>query len=303
MQGAEKRKQLVESAIISAIAVILVLIGYYIPIFFIMTILSSVPVIMISIRHGFGWGFWSTIVISLIAGMFIHPIYGLSYFGVLWLPAAVMGYRMKKSDNSFDPIFFGGVTTLIAIVIMVFVVASIGKQDAMSLLVENLKIAMNEALKNIDNPAIKPKEVINMVTLIIPSMLINYSIMCSFFTYYIALAVLKRFKEYKDTLPSLMEFTLPGNISLGMLIMIGLTYMSSNFEFVYYKSLTENMTMVMFILLFLQGFASLSFFFTKMRISNGIRRFLLLMGFLFLSQIIVIIGFIDALFNLRRLER
>lgn len=303
MQGAEKRKQLVESAIISAIAVILVLIGYYIPIFFIMTILSSVPVIMISIRHGFGWGFWSTIVISLIAGMFIHPIYGLSYFGVLWLPAAVMGYRMKKSYTSFDPIFFGGVTTLIAIVIMVFVVASIGKQDAMSLLVENLKIAMNEALKNIDNPAIKPKEVINMVTLIIPSMLINYSIMCSFFTYYIALAVLKRFKEYKDTLPSLMEFTLPGNISLGMLIMIGLTYMSSNFEFVYYKSLTENMTMVMFILLFLQGFASLSFFFTKMRISNGIRRFLLLMGFLFLSQIIVIIGFIDALFNLRRLER
>lgn len=303
MQGAEKRKQLVESAIISAIAVILVLIGYYIPIFFIMTILSSVPVIMISIRHGFGWGFWSTIVISLIAGMFIHPIYGLSYLGVLWLPAAVMGYRMKKSDTSFDPIFFGGVTTLIAIVIMVFVVASIGKQDAMSLLVENLKIAMNEALKNIDNPAIKPKEVINMVTLIIPSMLINYSIMCSFFTYYIALAVLKRFKEYKDTLPSLMEFTLPGNISLGMLIMIGLTYMSSNFEFVYYKSLTENMTMVMFILLFLQGFASLSFFFTKMRISNGIRRFLLLMGFLFLSQIIVIIGFIDALFNLRRLER
>jgi uncharacterized protein YybS (DUF2232 family) len=98
---------------------------------------------------------------------------------------------------------------------------------------------------------------------------------------------------------------MPGNISLGVLIIYLLTLVSGYFNYPYYETLVLNMAAIFILLFFLQGIAVIGYFFKHAKLNKSAKTIyiLLLIVLLPVSSFISIIGFADAVFNFRRLKR
>lgn len=138
---------------------------------------------------------------------------------------------------------------------------------------------------------------------VFPSFLVIMGIICGFINYFFAGNMLMKM-YLKRQVPMIAEFTLPGNIYIGIIIIMALTLMINASGFIYGESLFLNLSVVFSLLFYLQGFACV-YHFSMTRMKPGLRNVLMVAIVIFIPfySIVEIIGFIDAGFNIRRLNR
>ena len=71
-------KPMVESGILSAVAILFAIISAYVPVLgAFINIIWPVPLVLLGVRHGHKWSIMATVVAGLITAMLLHPLHAV----------------------------------------------------------------------------------------------------------------------------------------------------------------------------------------------------------------------------------
>ncbi|KXZ40738.1 Uncharacterized conserved protein YybS, DUF2232 family [Alkalithermobacter thermoalcaliphilus JW-YL-7 = DSM 7308] len=308
MNNKTNRQRLVESAIISVLGVIISLICTYVPFFNLFISFVGIVYIIITFRNGIKYGILSAFVSSFLLSLITDPMYAITLGLVFFLPGISIGYGLNKNKNPFYSISLGFITSILVIILYTKLASLIFGIDIVQTLIQTFKEAVEIQEKmmkdlNVDN-TLDSLNIVDMISTVIPSMIVISSIAISFINYYVSIYFLKRIKGISKDFPTLKEFTLPGNISFGISIILLLTLISSTLEWIYYQTLVTNVTLIFFFMFLLQGIAVFSYIIDK---KPKIFKSTIIVLSIFIAPVMLnaisLIGLADSVFNFRKIRR
>ena len=141
--------------------------------------------------------------------------------------------------------------------------------------------------------------------LIIPAALLILSSIASYINYLLSGIILERLGIKIVNIPRFSKLKLPNNIMLGIILMFAVTFIAGQLGFPYYETVIINIGVLLMMGFFIQGLSVADFFLNRVKI---IPIFKIVFYILFLLNpsmipIITMIGFIDTLFDIRKIRK
>jgi len=306
----QRTKALVESAMLSIIAVIFAIAGFYIPFLSFLMIFIPVPFIIVAIRHDLKHTMLAVTAASLIIGSFSSPLIGIYIALISAINASVMG-TMIKQDRQVNHILIAGsaaslVATLLTFAISTYVMGIntlVQMEEVFTGVVEYQKSFLGDGGGRAE--IIRNLEIMkNTILTLIPSSLIFGSIASACINYIVVGIILKRMGFKFKQLGKFSGFSLPRNIMMGLLVIITLSYGASRLNIVNGETLFLNVFYLFQVAFLLQGLAVIVFFMEKFGLPKIFRAMVCIL-FMFLptfSIMAVIMGIADSIINIRRFD-
>lgn len=310
-------RALVEGAIFAAITVVIGIIRFYVPIVALISIIWSVPTILIAFRHGFKVSINSVVVSSVLVAIMTQPIQGLGFFIGFGLPGIIMGYLLKKKLSPGKTIFFTSIVLAVCSVVSIYLgmlVVGVDIVKAYDKMFIDIKNAYSEAANSMANiTGVNREEILKgtavfeksmeMVKLILPGGILVSGIMLSFINFKLTRLVLKRINYFIEDVKPFSLWRLSNKWMVFVMFM--LLYSVAEIYLIKLPqlyALTMNIFTVTTILFMVLGLSVTKFFLDKYTVSKalkGIIMFFLLVAF---SNIIMLIGVFDMPFDFRKLR-
>lgn len=303
-------RALVNSAIATALSVIIALIGLFVPLLSFASLLWPVPIIITIKRYGIKYGILSTIASGLIVGMLSEPIYTVYVifgFGVLGL---AIGWGVQRDYSAARILLAASLASLVSKVLLIYAATGIMGVNPIELQLRSMQQAFELSaefykdigLDNAQDVVDMFNRSFEMLKLTMPAILIFASVTDSFLNYTVSSAVLKRFKLKMAPFPPFGEWRFPGSVSLGLLFLVALTYIGGYMGLKNTAVIMGNVLLIFNMIFLIQGLSLLYYFMS----AKGFPRFLkvLLMVLVIfnqgLSMMVIIAGLLDGAANLRR---
>lgn len=314
MNTRNKTSAMVESALITAIAVIFTLVSMYIPVLNVLLMFLPAPFIVIGAKNGLKYNILSLIAAGIMIGTFTGPLRAVIFLGTTGLSSAFMGYMIQKKNSSNLIILVGTIASIVGMIINFALMPKIfgfGPLEAL----ENTFVQAREMYKGFSGfPGIDPAQldqVLNVLDqmkklalLVFPSSIIVGSVVTTYINYIASGSILRRtgFDIRKPN--KLSHFRLPANFMMGSLVIVLLTYLANRFNIVKSVALNFNMMLLFQEIFTLQGLAVASFFLEKNNLGNGLRRTILVFAYIIpiTRGISFFMGLTDVVLNIRKLE-
>lgn len=310
-------RALVEGAIFASITVVIGIIRFYVPIVALISIIWSIPTILIAFRHGFKVSINSVVVSSVLVAIMTQPIEGLGFFIGFGLPGIIMGYLLKKKLRPEKTIFLTSIVLAVCSVVSIYLgmlVAGVDIANSYDKMFIDMKNAYSEAANSMANMmGVSPEEIskgtssfeksMELVKLILPGGIFVSGIMMSFINFKLTKLVLKRINYFiEDVKPySLWRLSNKGMVFvMSMLLYAVVEIYLIKLPPLY--ALTMNIFTLIMILFMVLGLSVTKFFLDKYTVPKalkGIIMFLLLLAF---SNITMFIGIFDIPFDFRNLR-
>ncbi|PAB58473.1 YybS family protein [Anaeromicrobium sediminis] len=311
-----KTRGMIEAAMIVTLTSVFAVMGTYIPLLTFILLLIPVPFIILAKRRGLSFTLLGLVVASLIISMVTGPV---SAFFTMLTPgvmAIVIGYMLSKNYSPGKILIGGSIGAIVSTTILIQITTSIMGVTITDMMTDMMKQSVDMQLsiyKNLkyDETQIQQissqwEQISKMGMMMIPSMIIIMSTLFSYINYLVASKILKRVsKEEVSELPPLRYVTLPKNIVMGSFLILALTYISGYFNVVNYNTLVLNVLIIFQVVFSIQGLAIVSFFMHKFKLRKPVR-IIIYIFVVFSGSFTVILstlGFVDAIMNIRRLER
>jgi len=309
-----KPREIVESALLVALAVALFLASYVLPIVgMVFAFLCPAPLVVLGLRHSLarsllGLGV-AAILVILFAGISGALFFILS-FGILGVG---LGYLSRRYKNSIEIILYGVLISLGGKLILMVILAKLTGVNPFDVRPDEM-MAVIDKVASIYKEMGMPKETLNtarsqmeatisMIPKIFPALLIMASAVDCFLSYVISRMVLCRLGS--NELPPIRSFarwSFPKSV-FGVFLLSGvLSFMglSGTYPELFFR-IGLNLRLLSSGLLMLQGLSVFVFYLSYKKVKKVIRWILVGMVVLFplLTQIALILGIIDMWLDLR----
>ncbi|MDD2572909.1 MAG: YybS family protein [Bacillota bacterium] len=303
-------KALANTALATALAVIIAIVGLFVPVLALASLLWPVPVIVIVKRYGLRYGVYSTIASGLIVGMISEPIYAayviLSY-GALGLS---IGYGVHKDYRAGRILTITSVVSLLSKLLLMYAVTRIMGVNPLEVQIESMEKGLELSMgfygrMGLDVPEEMREALFSSFELLkitLPALLIIVAIMDSYLNYTVARIVLKRLGLTLDALPPFAEWRAPGNLTVGFLLLMVLSIAGGYLGLGNIDVIMGNILLLFQMVFLVQG-VSVAYFFLLRRGVNKILRILLIVLILFnqpLALAAMFAGILDVLFDFRK---
>jgi uncharacterized protein YybS (DUF2232 family) len=310
-------RALVEGAIFAAITVVIGVVRFYIPVIALISIVWSVPTILIAFRHGFKVSINSVIVSSVLVAIMTQPIEGVGFIIGFGLPGIIMGYLLQKKQNAWVTIFITGIVLAVCSVASIYLgMLAIGTDivKSYSQIFNDMKSAYTEVANTMKSiPGMNPEAItkgtvsfeksLELMKLILPGGILLSGIVMSFINFKLARLVLRKINYFiEDVKPfSMWRLSNKWTIFLGAMLL----YVIAELTLVKLPQLyafTMNIYTITIVLFVIFGLSVTKFFLDKYsvpKVVKGIIIFFLLFTF---SNITMLIGIFDMVFDLRKLR-
>lgn len=304
-------RALVESGILTVIAVVLALISIYLPLVGMITlVLWPLPITFIYIRYNMKYALISFFVTGILLAVLVGPFQAFSIMLLFGISSIIMGYCIKKSAPASVTILYMSITFFICIIALFYALKVLMNIDLIGLLKQAMEISI-ETAKNTYLGMGVPSEIIeeaigsvspDVVLMMIPGALVVVSAVCSFVTYSIAGFLFRKFGYNLNRLRKFSEWYMPFQIAFGLIIftVIGLILDANGItigENLYLNSMAVFHSMFRLI-----GLSSAAFFLRK-KMSKGLVVVILLALLISpLSDGLELLGIIDYCFDIRKLD-
>ncbi|MGB3365905.1 MAG: DUF2232 domain-containing protein [Acidaminobacteraceae bacterium] len=313
-----KNKAISETSILSALVAILYVVSTYMPFLPMVSFLSAIPFAYIGIKHGEKY-FASMLFVTM---LIVFILSGMLSAGALLLLGGVSGFtlmtliKLKKSRSistaglvlafiiSYSLIFVLFQYVYSINIIEAFEISALSMRDNMILSVENLNLASGSLeMDNLKQFYTDQFEVIIFtVKTILPYLIVFYSTLSAVLlmavTYYVfgrAGVELPKSEKYS-------VFRYEPHILWGTTIIAILSYITINIKFVNSITMAYNLFFIVQLLFAVQGLSIVIFLMEKRKLSKTSKvLFLLLLFFLRPMMILAVLGWVDAIFNFRRI--
>lgn len=310
MEGNNNVKALANTALATALSVIIAVIGLFVPILSLASLVWPVPVIVVIKRYGMKYGIYSTIASGLIVGMVSEPFYAayvILAFGALGL---AIGYGVHRGYSAGRILTVTTVASLISKILLVYVVTWIMGVNPLETQLEAMKEGLEFSLEFYGNMGIEIPEGMRdtllssfeLMRVTLPALLIMASLLDSYLNYTVARLVLKRLGLHMEALPAFGEWRAPSNLSIGFLVLFGLT-IAGGYLGLRGIDLVMGNILVLFQMIFLVQGISVLYYFLSLKGLNKFLKVIIIIFVLFnqfLSMAAVLAGLLDVLFDFRK---
>jgi len=308
----QRTRALVESALLAAIGVVLVLVGYYVPILgTIAMFLWPLPSAVCVIRHGTRWGFLSSLVTGLALLLFMDWFTVLGLWILFAATGITFGYTIKEGYSSMTIILLTSVAFLVGIVasfLSMYLIGGFSVSDLLDAYVSSLGSASSAVEKILGRDSLGQfgdlENLKNQMLRLLPGGVLAGAVIQSYLSFEVGRRVLDRIGCHVEPLPPFSEWILPdyiGFIAIASFIALILGQQYNNDVVLL---IGENVFSVMCLVMFIQGASLVSYYLLR----AGFPGFLvgLAVVFLFLTSgintLIMVVGLSDVLFDFRRLR-
>jgi len=310
----KKTSAMVESAFMTAIAVVLAFAGIYIPFLGFATILLPVPFIIIGVKHGLRYNLISLAAAGILTSFLSDILMALGMVIIVGFGSVVMTYSIRKKYSFNRIIFSATISSLVGLLIIITVVSSFGGVSITERFEEAIELSneinrdffsrMGLDSQQLDEAMEKQAVTMDRMLMIIPVIMISAFAMNALINYVVAAAILRRMNYYIEKPTKLSYFRLPENFFVGTIIIMALTFIMRYIKFIKFDSLVLNIIVIFSMIYLVQGLAVVSYFIEKRGVKNALRRTILVFLFLIpaVSNMLPYLGLFDIILNIRKLE-
>lgn len=277
-------------------------------------LLFPAPFIVFSIKNGITSNIINMIITCVVVGIIDSPGYGL-FFLVIFVPVTfVLSYFIKNRKSNVEILGISSAVLFISILIILNFTDVAGIN-----FVNKLEVGFNQVLKNqleivqdmdlTSYQFLKVKDLLEetykLALLTIPAGLLVMSLGVSYLNYLFTAIGLSKVGISIVNIPKFSKFRLPNNIIPGIIIMFVASLIMERIKIPYSRAILINLITLVGFMFFLQGISVIDFFFKRF-IKYPIVRFIIILMLLFNRStilILTILGFIDGVFDLRKIKR
>ncbi len=303
-------RALANTALATALSVIIAIIGLFVPVLALASLLWPVPVIVVVKRYGLKYGIYSTLASGLIVGMVSEPIYAayviLSY-GALGLS---IGYGVHKNYKAGKILAITAIISLLSKMLLISAVTQIMGINPLEVQLESMEKGMEYAMGFYDNMGLNvPSDMkdallssFELLKITLPALLLLVAVMDSYLNYTVARVVLRRLDLHLDALPVFAQWRAPGNVAAGFALLVVLSLIGGYMGLGSTDIIISNILLLFQIVLLVQGI-SLAYFLLMRRNINKFVGILLIIFILFnqfMASMAILAGLLDVLFDFRK---
>lgn len=311
-----KTKSLVEAALLSALVIIMSLLGMYLPVIgTIISLASPVPIVILGLRHGIKWSILSILVVGLLLTFLISPLQSLAVslgFGFLGI---TLGETVRRRLSLSLIMVWGTLASLFSKLLLFWAVMLFLGTNSLAdnivmfhkIMEQSIQLYSGLGMSSEQIELLKKtmEEMIKLLKIIFPVLLLLVSALDTFFNYLICRYVLQRL-DYD--VPAFLPFAcwnIPKSLTVVLLAGILLIMAGNHYDLALLGHIGLNMQYFSMLLFILQGFAVTVYFLKKWSVTKPLRVVILILLFItpLFTEIIVWLGLLDVFFDYRRLKQ
>lgn len=274
------------------------------PLFFIVNI----------IKDGYNEGITNLLVTIVILSIVDSLNVGL-FLAMGFIPfIIIMSIFIKKRESSFKIFTFSSLVFFVSLLAILVIVKLLGvdivkimETSFGEMLAMQLETFESMGLSNYEFFSMKEllEDLFKQVLIIIPSILLLISFFVGYINYLLSGIILKSFDIQIVEMPKFSRISLPKDIILGSLLMIGLTFLVGKLGFSYYEAVLINIGSLLTVGFFIQGFSVADYLLNKLQFKLFFK-IIIYITFIFnqtFISIITIVGFVDLVFDMRKIRK
>ena len=310
MVGDGSVKALANTALAAALSVIIAIVGLFVPVLALASLLWPVPVIVVVKRYGLRYGIYCTVASGLIVGMISEPIYAayvILAYGALGLS---IGYGVQRGYTAGKTLIVTAVVSLLSKLLLMYAVTRLMGVNPLEAQLDSMEKGLELSMEFYDGMGLDvPEETreaifssFELLRVTLPALLIMVALMDSYLNYIVARVVLKRLDLQMEALPSFAEWRAPGNLTIGFLLLMALSAAGGYLGLGNIDVILGNILLLFQMVFLVQGL-SVAYFFLSRR---GVKKFfkVLLMVFILFNQALamsaILAGVLDVIFDFRK---
>lgn len=316
MQHRQQTKSMVEGALLAALTVLLSLVGIYLPVIGAFIAFTwPVPITILGLRHGLKWSLMATVVSGIILSLLVSPMQALSLVLGFGLLGIVLGEAVKRDLSVGKIIWLGATASLISKIILFFAASFLLGLNSFAENFTMMQRSIDQVLEMYKNMGMDKNQLeamresfhnmIGLMKIVFPSLLVVASILDTFLNYILSQAILKRLGYPAKKVPPFSEWRLPRWVVAGFIIGIIFLIGGQHYKIEGLTTVGLNLQYFSSMLFLIQGFAVVSYYLAKYKVTGIIRWLILLMLFItpIFVGILVWVGLLDVWFDYRRFGR
>ena len=313
-------RALTEGAIMAGLTIILILLGNLPLIGMFALLFSSIPVTLVTVRHGGFAGGLTGVLAVILTTLFMGPLSavaaGLQYILLGW----VMGYMLHKRKSAVKTIHASVIAAAAASVALLFInlalmgfspenIAAYLDEYQQEMLTMYETTGMTAMLTQQGMTSTQATDflvqIISLAVRIMPAMMIISHGAMAIVTYFITTYIFKRLKIRIPRAHGFQNWILPGSF-VWCLIAVWALWLAADYINISWMNLAIlNLLLVFAALLFLNGLSFSMYAFKFKEMSMGMKLFTAFFAMLFFTGFIIgliLAGLADLLFDFRKLR-
>ncbi|MGI6663445.1 MAG: YybS family protein [Bacillota bacterium] len=311
-------RPLVESALLSALGALFILVAFYVPVLGVFaTLVSPLPVAFAVIRHGIRWGVLSSVVTLIVLLPFLSPITAISLWVVYGTMGVALGYSVRRglaAERTIGLMTGASLVGMAADLLGAYLVTGITLRQLSDQTIKMFTEAyeLNKRLVG-ETPVLEEimKTVTpEMVMRMLPAGFFMSSLFLAWLNYEVVRRVFPRFGYTVHPLRPFSRWIMPELAGhawiLGIIAFQLQPFYAERFSFL--PIVVENVFLMAVMVLLIDAASALCFFFRRSGISGGMAGFFTLIAlYMALTSPLIglgaqIFGMIDVLFDLRKVR-
>lgn len=310
------RSQL-EGVLFALIMVVIIALGLYIPwLFFISSLLSPIPIILMIYRYGLKKGLL-TLAIAYITLLLIYPAHLnlaiiFAQFGSVGI---LFGLLFRNNIKAGTSLFAGvALSAIIALFIILFITAVTGLNlnDVENHVVKQFEENLAAYQTNNNLTAIEQQELrqsmlatAKYMVRLLPGILILGAMLSTFVSFFISRLIMVRLGHEVQPMPPFSHWTYPWYTVWGIILGLALTIAGDRYGWLTTAIIGKNLLYIFGFVFLLLGIAVATYYFQKLDWPKFIKG-LLLIFIIFLPitpYLLAVVGALDPLVDIRRLNK
>lgn len=317
-----KPKALVETAMMSAIASILCIIIYFVPMFSFLNFLVPTPIALTGKRQGLKWSILGMIVTGFIISFFMGPLLAFFEMASFGVAGVLLGLVYRKNWHAIWQILLPSVGVIISIILQFYLTQWVMGINLIEVFRESYQLSIEQfsstmAAMQAANPespffneaAMARMEDLRtngwrMMELIMPGGVALSAAVISFLNTKICRIIGKRLHIPVAPFPNLMFWRMPRLAILGFVFAIACTWANTKWPMTWLEMTAINVNIIMMVMFWLEGAAFFRFVFFAQKWSVRILYIIMALNLIipFISYFFVGAGLMELIMQIRKRE-
>ncbi len=320
-------RPLTEGALFAALAVVLALIGFYIPVIGIfVSLLWPVPIALMVLRHGVRTAVMTVIVAGAVLSMVVGILEGTLMTLTMGVVGLAMGYALSRGWSAFRTLALASVAVLVGLTISVGASVAFLHLNVLDLLAPDLTEAAKSASDLYAKFGLPKEQIDQMLKMLVPSRelmlatlpatLFMAVIINALINYEVARRIMPRFGYQVPPFPVFRDWRFPRYFALLYLVAQGLVIAKNMppaqiggqvinvaYQSQALHSAAMNFSIPLSMCILIQGLSIGYFFLARWKVGKALANFLMIF-IVFnpsLWQMAFMFGLMDNLFDYRRM--
>ena len=269
----------------------------------------------LAVRRGIAQGMLSLVVVSITI-LFMVDIANALLFILLFLPLVyTIAEGIKSRRSSLEILGLSTAILFVSVMLFYSVTQNVTGINIMNELEESFNQVLNTQIQTFKEMGLTNFELLKTVEelrgtyryvlWIFPVIILVASLFISYTNYFVSVIVLRKSGLGILSIPRFSRFKLPNNVMTGVIIMLLASFAVREFNLSFSEPLLLNVMTLIWVMFTIQGLSVIDFMFNKLALKLPLRIFFLglIIIFIPLGTLVVLVGIIDTIFDIRKYKR